>query len=334
MSLTSILKFTLAAAALLLALPQALAAPYKAEAGPYPVETLLGAWTDAARDGRSVPYKVYYAPAAEGPQPVVIFSHGLGGSRDGAAYLGQHFASHGYAVVYLQHAGSDESVWSGLSGREAIIAALAESVKNPANAIARFRDLPFAVTSLSELNASGPLAGRLDLTRIGMSGHSYGAVSTLVAAGQRLGPRAQFSLKEPRIAAAIAYSPNLPNNARDLAAAFADVDVSIFHMTGTKDGSPLDPAMDPAQRQEPYRLITKAPQFLLVLQDGDHMVFSGRTRNAAPVATDGRHQSLILQASLAYWDAMLRGDKAAQDWLTGTGFTAELGTDGTFAFKP
>jgi hypothetical protein len=68
-------------------------------------------WTvrDAARD-RDIPLKIYL-PASRAAEPVVLFSHGLGGSRDGCSYLGQHWASRGYVAVFLQHPGSDDSVW-------------------------------------------------------------------------------------------------------------------------------------------------------------------------------------------------------------------------------
>ena len=68
-------------------------------------------WTvrDAARD-RDVPLRIYL-PASRAAEPVVLFSHGLGGNRDGCSYLGHHWAARGYVAVFLQHPGSDDSVW-------------------------------------------------------------------------------------------------------------------------------------------------------------------------------------------------------------------------------
>lgn len=40
-----------------------------------------------------------------------MFSHGLGGSRSGSAFLGEHWAARSYVAVSLQHPGSDDSVW-------------------------------------------------------------------------------------------------------------------------------------------------------------------------------------------------------------------------------
>ena len=67
-------------------------------------------WHDAKRD-RNVPVKIYFPKDGPGPFPVVVFSHGLGGSRDGYEYLGRHWAGCGYVSVHVQHIGSDDSVW-------------------------------------------------------------------------------------------------------------------------------------------------------------------------------------------------------------------------------
>lgn len=64
---------------------------------------------DEARK-RDVPLRVYL-PAATDPAPVVLFSHGLGGSRENNPYLGKHWAARGYVAGFLQHPGSDDSVW-------------------------------------------------------------------------------------------------------------------------------------------------------------------------------------------------------------------------------
>src|SRR5437879_4469297 len=74
------------------------------------VEVLKLDWHDAKRN-RAVPAKIYFPKEGAGALPVVIFSHGLGGSRDGYEYLGRHWAGCGYVSVHLQHIGSDSAVW-------------------------------------------------------------------------------------------------------------------------------------------------------------------------------------------------------------------------------
>ncbi|MFO1236787.1 MAG: hypothetical protein U1F24_07180 [Alphaproteobacteria bacterium] len=311
----------------------AAAAPYKAEPGPYAVETVLGVWHDGARD-RDVPYKLYLPSGAPGPRPVVVFSHGLGGSREAAGFLGQHLASWGYVAVHIQHPGSDESVWAGLTSRAEAIAALKEAVKDVRVSIDRFKDVPFAVDRLEEMNApGGALAGRLDMTRLGMSGHSFGAVSTMMAAGQKLGRGGRFQFKEPRFKAAIAYSPNKPMGRVSLEDAYADMTLPMLHFTGTEDMNPLDPDQPASDRQIPFRNIPAPGQYLIVIQGGDHAVFGGRDRREGAKPDDELDHKLIREASIAFWDAYLTGDAAALAWLRGADARAELGEEATIEMR-
>jgi predicted dienelactone hydrolase len=325
--------FAFCAALLALAWPAA-AAPYKADPGPYAVETLLGAWHDETRD-RDVPYKIYYAPEASGARPVVVFSHGLGGSREGAAYLGEHLASYGYVAVHIQHPGSDASVWAGMTDRAEIIKALVAATKDVRVIADRFKDVPFALDQLTAMNAAeGRLKGRIDLARLGMSGHSFGAVSTLVAAGQKMGRRAQFQFKEPRFRAAIAYSPNKPMGPGDLADLYADMQLPILHFTGTEDRNPLDPDQPASDRQIPFRNIPAPGQYLIVIDGGDHILFGGKDRrDGTAKPDDDLDHRLILEASIAFWDAYLLDDPAARAWLRDGGAQAELGAEATLEMR-
>lgn len=312
------------------------ASDYKREAGPNAVTTALGEWHDAARD-RSVPYKIYYAAEVKGQSPVVIFSHGLGGSREGSAYLGNHLASYGYIAVHIQHPGSDESIWK---GKENPYGAIRDWMKGVRNLLiqseARFKDLPFVIDQLTAMNGSdATFEGRLDLSRIGMSGHSFGAHSTMAASGQIYGfPGTPISYADKRIKASIAYSPTVPQRRTDYDVVYAQIAVPIFHMTGTDDGDVVGNGATPETRQLPFRNISTTDQYLLVLDGGDHMLFSGvRTRGVAAKPTDAAYLALIRMGSIAYWDAYLMGDEPARKWLQDGGFAGALGKQGTFEMK-
>lgn len=301
------------------------------------VDTVLGAWTDTARANRVVPYKIYLPVDAQGARPIVVFSHGLGGNRDGAEYLLRFLAENGYAAVAVQHPGSDTpAVFGGMPGTPGFDPAKAEAgtraAITPAVAADRFRDIPFALDQLERMNAGdAKLRGRLDLARVGMSGHSYGAITTMALSGQTLaGGFVSFS--DPRIKASIAYSPSKPRMG-DPDRAFATIDIPTFHMTGTEDKTPFDNGEPPESRQIPYRAIKSADKYLLVFTGGDHMVFNGRTPRAGPRPTDPVFQALIQKASLAYWDTYLMGDKDAKTYLTGGRFKQDLGSNGTYEFQ-
>ena len=180
--------------------------------GPSQVEVAKYEWTDEARH-REVPVNIYY-PASGGRHPIIIMSHGLGGSRDGYEYLGRHWASHGYVSVHVQHKGSDDAVW------KEVPIATAESMQKSAaqlvNALNRPKDVSFVIDRLEQLDRDdGPLHGRLDMTRIGMAGHSFGGYTTMAIAGQTapglLGKT--FTLADRRVRAAVPMSAPCPNNA-------------------------------------------------------------------------------------------------------------------------
>lgn len=304
-----------------------------AAAGPAAVVTETGEIADPARE-RTIPYKLYRPERLSGQHPAVLFSHGLGGSREAAAYLGNHLASHGYLALHIQHPGTDQSLLRNVRGPQEVREALRVALRQLETAADRFKDVPAAIDALAAWNQDGPLAGHIDLERIGMSGHSYGAKTTLVAAGERLGPMA-LTFREQRIRAAIAYSPNAPWAGRPASEAFAAVTVPILHVTGTEDGNPLARGsdFDPAERTIPFKSIAARPQYLLVLDGADHRVFSGRTGPRGPRPRDEDYWALVKAASLAFWDAHLRDKDSARAFLKSSTLVNHPDTD-TYEVKP
>lgn len=305
---------------------------YKPAPGPFAVETVRYDWHDAKRD-RDIPVKIYFPKTGDGPFPVIVFSHGLGGSREGYAYLGNRWASHGYISVHLQHLGSDTAVWQDVAPAKRM-QAMRESTLNIQNALNRPLDVTFAIDQLTKMNSDDPLLKhRLDLDRIGVAGHSFGAFTTLAVAGEVfVSPIGrEHSDPDPRVKAAIPMSAPAPLNKKSYDAAFAKIKIPCFHMTGTLDDSPIgeSKAID---RRIPFDHSNGSDQFLVTFKDADHMVFSGRVTGQNS-ERDSFFQKFILSSSTAFWDAYLKGDTAAKSWLTGDGFETALGPDGKFEKK-
>lgn len=302
-----------------------------ARPGRYSVEIREGVWRDRARD-RDVAYLIRYPEGLEAPAPIVIFSHGLGGSERGAVYYSEHLASHGFAVVHVRHPGSDAAVWGGQRPTPGSIdvARLRQAVADPRVSVERFRDIPFAIESLRALNQeAGALQGKLDLSRIGMSGHSFGAVTTQVAAGQMF--QGRFSFPAPGVSAFLAMSPSGSRDG-DNDRAFANVRAPFLFFTGTEDSFGLnsgDPGQVLASRRAPFDAIDGAPTYLVTLVGGDHFVFSGRQEMGQNQPRDARYHDIIRAASVAFFSAMLRDDGAARAWLDGRGLTSFAGDDAT-----
>ncbi|MEM7145250.1 MAG: hypothetical protein AAF591_08935 [Verrucomicrobiota bacterium] len=303
------------------------------EAGPEEVKSFLAEWQDGER-GREVPVKVYYPGGDEGRHPVIVLSHGLGGSREGYGFLGEHWASHGYVVVHLQHVGSDDSVWKNVAaGQRGMAMKKAASYESSVN---RHDDVHFVLDKLERLDeGDGVLGGRLDMGKVGMTGHSFGARTTLAIGGQvfpTVGGEA-LSTVDGRVVAAIPMSPMPPKLESQHDAAFAKIAIPMMHLTGTLDRSGIDPDREPEERQIPYEKIRAGEQYLIVFDGGDHMIFSGRERRARDGATGSLEQDrifheLIAMATVAFWDGYLRGDDGVVEWLKdGDGLAGALGDE-------
>lgn len=297
----------------------------------YFVETIKHEWQDAKRN-RPVPVKIYY-PATKGESlPVIIFSHGLGGSRDGYEYLGRHWASRGYISVHVQHRGSDDAVWRQNSQ---IMKSMKEAAADIENAINRPLDMSFAIDQLEVLNRQeNPLQGKINLSRIGAAGHSFGAFTVLAVGGQIfITPQGkEFTLADKRIKAAIAMSAPVPQKV-DLAKSLGSINIPFLHMTGTLDDSPVGETT-PVQRRLPYDNITGSEQYLLTFNGGDHMTFTGMRIDTSKGKKDPLFQELICLVTTAFWDAQLQNNVSAKNWLwQKEGWETVLGENGTWEKK-
>jgi hypothetical protein len=145
------------------------------------------------------------APAASdgGPYPVVIYSHGWNGFRTVNFNQSEALASHGYIAVAVDHTyGAMVTVFA--DGRVALNnpAALPKGVPDDEYQRASetlegtyAADLRFVLDQLALLNSgaiSSPLAGKLDLEKVGLYGHSTGAGAVVIACAED--PRCQAGL--------------------------------------------------------------------------------------------------------------------------------------------
>ncbi len=308
-----------------------------------------GVFHDRAR-ARDIPFRLYLPldsaessdASSGGPRPVILFSHGLGGSREASPWLGHALAQNGYYAFFLQHPGSDSALLAGAHGEEDSRRRLLQATLTPGIAHDRFGDIPAVLDQLVTMNAAGPLAGRLDLERIGTAGHSLGARTVLAAAGQWL-PGAGLSFKDARIRAGMALSPNIPIGPGlpagtspediDLTGIYDAIDIPILHITGTQDGMPLGEGdFDPAIRLLPFRHMDRSPQYLLVLAGATHTTFSSRLRGGREDMADMRHAQSVATAAVLFFDAWLKDDDEARGVLADS-FAAGLAPGDLFLCK-
>ena len=236
-----------------------------------PFEALDFDWADTSRQ-RAVPVRLYWpSTASASTVPLVVFSHGIGGSRRGYSYLGQHWAANGVASLHLQHVGSDSNLWFGnpfsLLGRLQDAAQEREAIERP-------RDLSFA---LDQLLASS-LGERIDNRRIVAAGHSYGANTTLLAAGarvQRDGKR--IDLHDERLCAAIVLSAPPFYGETDATSILGPVKLPTLHITATGDVIRIPGYYSGAEdRIAVFEAIGSKRKALAVFEGGSHSMFTDR----------------------------------------------------------
>jgi hypothetical protein len=303
---------------------------------PNAVKMARGSLTDGSRGNRAINLKMYY-PGNEALRalPIIVWSHGLGGSIDGAAFISRYMAANGYIVLHVQHPGTDSSLWEGKTGHAWDIIRATPIPRS--DTIARFVDVPFVLDNLSDWLAQNypHVLVQADMGNIAMSGHSLGSLTTQVLLGQRFfdGDGLLQDYSDPRFKCGILYSPipefritgDLPFDI------YCTIKRPLFHMTGTDDSSPVE-GFEYQRRLEVYDN-SPSERYMLILNDGDHMIYNGSRGKLGQNPNRELHETIVKMASLAYWEAQLKGDKVAQEWLTGGGFATYLNGHGEFKFN-
>lgn len=293
-----------------------------------------GEFVDPARGGRIIPYKLYYPEPLSEKLPVIVWSHGFGGNRDGAGFLSRFLAGHGYFILHITHLGTDSSLWEGKPGHPWDI--LRQTKVTRESSLNRFADVPFVMDSLPQFVKDHPDIGPfMDLERVGMSGHSFGAMTTQVMAGMRF-PDLQDNLiqmTEQRFKAGILYSPVPIAHLSDAAPSelYSGITLPLQHQTGTDDASPLE-NFGYDQRLAVFNH-SHAPRHLLVKYDGDHMVYNGTRGKLEVNPKRARHEDIIQRAALAYWNMSLKNDANAKTWLHGEGIQNFIKGDGEYRIE-
>ena len=243
-------------------------------------------WTDTLRpDGPREVLARFYLPllvkgsenaAASQPVPLVVFSHGIGGSREGYSYIGKHLAANGIAALHVQHVGSDRSLWFGNPLQ--LVTRLQEAAKDK-EAIARTQDVRFA---LNQVLASTEFKSRLDATRISAAGHSYGANTVLLLVGARVQRDSQvLDLADRRISSAVIISAPPFYGQGDPQAIVGSISVPSLHITAQRDEINIPGFYSAAKDRVAMFEATASTQSsavktLAIFSDGSHNIFTDR----------------------------------------------------------
>ena len=274
-------------------------------------------WRDTARS-RDIPLRLRW-PGSPGPWPLIVYSHGLGGSRDGGDAWGQAWCDAGFVVAHVQHAGSDTDVL-----RSGGVGSL-RGAGNGQQLLARVADVRAVLDQVAQRQRhDAPRWRDVRLDAVGVSGHSFGAATTLAVAGQRY--PVPGDLSDPRPRAFLALSPASSRSRLSLQEQFGRITRPFMVVTGSLDGDPFGSYDTGEPRAQVYDGLPPGQRGLLWLNGADHMTFSGNRRlringrgpfQRAPVAQqrEDTHHALVARLSTLWWRWRLLGDASAQALL-------------------
>jgi predicted dienelactone hydrolase len=253
----------------------------------------------------SVNYPIY-----GGPFPIIIFSHGYGGSKNGYEPLAAYWTSFGYVVIRPSHAdanvlrevyvngrmdaaearsqgggtrggrgGRRETPPPAVAGARAVARSIEDIWEKEREPQWRDRaaDISLVIDSLGDLEQRFPeLRGKMDHVKIGVGGHSYGAFTTMLVAGVKPLADPPFSAGDPRVTAAVAMSPQGVSASRGLIPeSWKGVTIPMLYMTGSNDNGPAE-GEDPAWRRTAYVHSPAGDKYFVEIEGADHMSFTGR----------------------------------------------------------
>lgn len=295
-------------------------------AGPHEVTVVEFDLPDSGDDA-PLPLKAYL-PSGSGPFPIVVFSHGLGGSRDGFAYLARHWASHGYVCLHPTH---NDTAAIAANPKAGVRKQRASSARRAT----RLQDIRLVLDALEKLPSTRPeFADKLDPSRIGLAGHSAGAFTVQITAGAK--PAAASTRAstppDPRIKAVMAISGRGIGRGGFTADSWSALKLPFMVVTGGRDtGVGYFGDQTPERRTDAFRHAPPRDKYLLFIEPANHSSFGGVPRLAGepPVSADELQlvQRAMCAVTTSFWHTYIKASPEARAALEPSAVAGALGAD-------
>lgn len=263
--------------------------------------------------------------------PLILFSHGLGGSKDAFEELCDHLASHGYIVINPSHA---DSVQERRRQGETVTRENARDIRRVAGDAKweRVADLTLILDSLDAIEAVVPGLrtpdgrGRTDRERVGVAGHSAGAMTTQLISGVRTHDRENpqgVSRPDARVKASVVISGQGVNGFGVREDAWKAISIPQLIIAGSLDIASVGNET-PATRRHPFEKARGQsaggpPIYLLWIEGATHASYQGsvavKLQRESPTTDVETIQRSVGSATLAFFDRYLRGEEPAGAYL-------------------
>jgi predicted dienelactone hydrolase len=197
-------------------------------------------------EGRTEPAEIRDAPLdlSQAPYPLIVFGHGYTGVRRQSVSYTAHLASHGYIVISPDYPLSN---------------GLAPGGPRAGDVLNQPGDVSFLIDSFLGFadEPGNTFEGAIDETAIGLTGHSLGGLTTILAT---FGP-----LADPRVKAAL---PLAPVSCLVGSETYEGSDTPLLAVSGSDDQVvAFESARQAYDAANP-------PKYLLTLVGGNHMRFA------------------------------------------------------------
>jgi predicted dienelactone hydrolase len=288
---------------------------YKLADGPHGVTEVPDIVLHDAKRDKALHVRVFY-PNDPGLYPVIVFSHGAGGSQSCCEALTRHWATYGYVTLQPTH--DDSTAQRRNAGEEDInvLKAVRDALKKPALWQSRPQDISFVLDSLPALQKRVPaLAGKLDAQHIGVGGHSMGAFTADAIAGALVDlpghPATNFA--DPRVKAVLLLSPQGPGEFGLTDHSWDRLTLPLLSMTGSLDLGAGN--QGPEWKKIPFERSQPGGKYHVFIRGANHMSFIAADTLPGRAAQGDSILGYTNCASLAFWDAYLKADPVARNYL-------------------
>lgn len=291
---------------------------YKPGLGPHNVHVIDSLILESADRDTPLQVKVYY-PEEPGPYPVLVFSHGLGDSADGAARLAWYWCSHGYVCFHPGHATRGIPEHRIISGLIRMRRELRQLKEQGADFwAARAADIRLVLGRLPELADNMPeLFQKVDTDAVAIAGHSFGANTAALMAGATLRGRDDGLVRrygDKRFKALLMLSGIAADGRGFTRCSWETIRMPAMVVAGSRDPGPE--GWNNLCRIDPFLLMEPGDKYLVFVEGAHHLTYVGFPCDIPknPSAASPEFEA-VRAVSLAFWDAYLKEDTAARAFL-------------------
>jgi 8-oxo-dGTP diphosphatase len=250
---------------------------------------------------------VFTAPASDSPVPLVVVSPGFLATAAGYGRLARTLAGAGLAVLAVEHrdAAALRTLPLQLLSRRPLDPRLRRLIE-------RADQVRSALDSLEEIEKAASVT--IDRARVGLAGHSMGALVALALTGAAV-KGATVADERIRAACFMACPPPL-STGLFVEGSFERVTVPVMEIVGGRDRIAIPRSSPSPSHEGPLALVASRPGYRLLLHDVGHML-GGILETPLPLpGDDPLARWVVARACAAFFCAGLRQEGHAALWLS------------------